>query len=121
MEINEIKKIYQELKRNRSIIETINTNFFLETMETMIKKLEQAERKNHIKDGYLELIHRISYDYDGYNTVESLKKLIDELNDLTVKALKNDDKSIMYWTVVDLKKRNRKRRKCIIRGGKQRR
>lgn len=69
----------------------------------LFHEFKKIERNNRIKDGYLELIHGISYDYDGCNTVESLKKLIDELDDLTVKALKNDDKSIMYWTAVDFK------------------
>lgn len=35
---------------------------------------------------YLDLIYDISIDYDGCNTVESLKELIDEMVDLTKKA-----------------------------------
>lgn len=35
---------------------------------------------------YLDLIYDISVDYDGCNTVESLKELIDEMVDLTKKA-----------------------------------
>lgn len=70
----------------------------------LFHEFKKIERENKIKDGYLELIHGYSFDYDGCNTVESLKSLIDELDDLAVKALKNDDKTIMYWTAVDLKK-----------------
>ena len=54
------------------------------------------ERKLAIKDEYLKLIIDIGYDYDGCNTVESLKELIDELVGYADKALKNDDKTEAY-------------------------
>ena len=57
---------------------------------------QELERKIKIKDEYLRLIHDIGFDYDGYNTVESLKGLIDELIDYANKAYKCDDKSIIY-------------------------
>ncbi len=69
----------------------------------LFNEFKKIERENKIKEGYLELIHGISFDYDGCNTIKSLKELIDELDALAVKALKNDDKSVMYWTAVDLK------------------
>ena len=34
----------------------------------------------------LEFIYGISIDYDGYNTAENLKSLIDEIREMTVKA-----------------------------------
>lgn len=37
-------------------------------------------------DEWLELIHDIAYDYDGYRTVEGLKSLIDEMSDYAHKA-----------------------------------
>lgn len=64
----------------------------------LFHEFKKIERENKIKEGYLELIHGISFDYDGCNTVKSLKELIDELDALAVKGLKNDDKSVMYWT-----------------------
>ena len=36
------------------------------------------ERQLKIKNEYLKMIYAIGYDYDGFNTVESLKQLIDE-------------------------------------------
>lgn len=36
-------------------------------------------KKIRIKDAYLELMLHIMYDYDGCETVEDLKKLIDEM------------------------------------------
>lgn len=65
-------------------------------------KTSELERKLKIKNEYLGLICDFGYDYDGCNTVESLKELIDELVDLAKKGLKNDDKSIMYMSA-DLK------------------
>lgn len=40
----------------------------------------------------LYMISDITLDYDGCNTVESLKKLIDEVRDMAHFALKNNDK-----------------------------
>lgn len=37
-------------------------------------------------DEWLELIWQIAFDYDGYETVESLKKLIDEIVKMSQKA-----------------------------------
>lgn len=37
---------------------------------------------------YLELICDIAIDYDGFNTVESLKELIDEMASYAKKAMK---------------------------------
>ena len=42
-------------------------------------KTSELERKLKIKNEYLGLICDFGYDYDGCNTVESLKELIDEL------------------------------------------
>lgn len=65
-------------------------------LETVLNLVEQQERELKIKDEYLQLIHDIAFDYDGFNTVESLKELIDELVGLVNKAYKNDDKSVIY-------------------------
>lgn len=37
------------------------------------------ERQIKIKDKYCQLIINLGFDYDGFNTVDSLKGLIDEL------------------------------------------
>lgn len=64
---------------------------------TMKKYIEENyQRKIDIKDEYLQLIIDIAYDYDGCNTVKSLKELIDEVISLAEKAIKNDDKSAIY-------------------------
>ena len=52
----------------------------------------ELERQIRIKDGYCDLIWSLGFDYDGWNTVESLKALIDELVDYAKKACRNDDK-----------------------------
>lgn len=55
-------------------------------------------RKEKIKDEYLQLICDIAYDYDGCNTVKSLKELIDEIVNLAVRGKNNDDKWIAYMS-----------------------
>lgn len=85
--LNEIRKEYSTMDGLKEYVEAID---FIE------QELEQVQRNNRIKDGYLEIMHGLSFDYDGFNTVKGLKGLIDDLDDLTVKALKNDDKYAIY-------------------------
>lgn len=40
---------------------------------------KQLEERIEIMENYFELISDLGYDYDGFNTVENLKSLIDEL------------------------------------------
>lgn len=54
------------------------------------------ERKLKIKDAYLELIRDIAIDYDGYESVEDLKELIDELAKYAAMGLKADETSAIY-------------------------
>lgn len=39
----------------------------------------KKDRSIEIMERYLELIYDLGYDYDGFNDVESLKGLIDEM------------------------------------------
>lgn len=72
--------------------------------EDDIEAIDKAVRVVKIKDEYLKLLNDMLYDYDGCNTVESLKELIDETREYIHKALKNDDKSVI--TVNSKKKFN---------------
>lgn len=54
------------------------------------------ERQIAIKNEYLGFILAIAYDYDGFNTVEGLKGLIDELRKYASYALDNNDKVPFY-------------------------
>ena len=69
----------------------------------MRKKLK---RQIKIKDEYLQLICELGYDYDGCNTVKSLKELIDELVKLANQAINNDDTTVMNISGPNVKKRN---------------
>lgn len=51
-------------------------NKYIEDLE------EKMEKKVVIMEKYLELISDLALDYDGCNTIESLKALIDELDRL---------------------------------------
>ena len=61
----------------------------IEVIDTLLRTLE-------IKDEYFKLIDFLLVDYDGCKSVESLKELIDETREYIHKALKNDDKSVVY-------------------------
>jgi hypothetical protein len=69
----------------------------IEVIDTVLRTLE-------IKDEYFKLIDFLLIDYDGCESVETLKELIDEARDYIHKALKNDDKSVI--TVNSKKKFN---------------
>ena len=49
-----------------------------------------------LKNAYCQLIVDLGFDYDGYNSIESLKSLIDELVGYAQKAIDNDDKTAIY-------------------------
>lgn len=61
------------------------------------------ERQVKIKDEWCQLIVDLGFDYDGCNTVESLKGLIDELVDYAHKAIICDDVSVAYVGADDKK------------------
>lgn len=61
------------------------------------------ERQIKIKDEWCQLIMDLGFDYDGLNTVESLKGLIDELVDYAHKAIICDDVSVVYVGADDKK------------------
>ena len=54
------------------------------------------DRKLKVKEEYLRLIDGLLVDYDGCKTPQALKDLIDETREYIHKALKNDDKSVIY-------------------------
>ena len=60
-------------------------------------KKRELERENKILKGYLELISDLAYDYDGCNTIESLKDLIDELRNYANLALKLDTDFVVLY------------------------
>jgi hypothetical protein len=58
-------------------------------------------RKNNLRireiyDAYLWLIIDLALDYDGFNTVEGLKGLIDEIKSYAYMAIDNDTKTPFY-------------------------
>lgn len=57
--------------------------------------MQDKDRIIKIKDEYLKLIDFLLVDYDGCETVETLKELIDETRGYVHKALKNDDKAVI--------------------------
>lgn len=53
-------------------------------------------RTEKIQTQYLKFIINLGYDYDGFDTVEDLKNLIDELIRYAKLGLEKNDKEIIY-------------------------
>lgn len=62
----------------------------------MFNKNKKLKREINIKNKYAELIIALAFDYDGFNTVGSLKYLIDELSDIAKLIIDSNDKKVMY-------------------------
>lgn len=62
---------------------------------------KEMERQIRIMEKYFELICDLGYDYDGCNTVEGLKSLIDELVRLASLGRAANDKEAIYSTLED--------------------
>ena len=56
------------------------------------------EREMEIKNRYMQMIVDLGIDYDGCNTIESLKGLIDELIRLARLGIENNDRECVYTT-----------------------
>ena len=65
---------------NDKIIELeIRNDFLKRNNETKQEKIEKLNKQVVIMEKYLELIYDLGFDYDGCNTIEGLKGLIDDL------------------------------------------
>lgn len=62
---------------------------------------KEMERQIRIMEKYFELICDLGYDYDGCNTVEGLKSLIDELVRLASLGRVANDTEAIYSTLED--------------------
>ena len=70
------------------------------------KEIEELKRKIEIKDRWCQLIWDIGCDYDGYNDVDNLKKIIDELVEYSNYARTCDDITVVYSSLEGNKKYN---------------
>ena len=86
MEIYIIDIWLEKIRRGWSLNDVPN-----EAIKEAIKMELHKDYENYIKHnkaGALQLIWDIAYGYDGYNTVDSLKHLIDELRAIALLGLK---------------------------------
>lgn len=67
-----------------------------EQFDLIYNYIEKIERQNEIKDAYLDIIYDIGVDYDGCNTIKSLKELIDEFMKWAKFAMDNNDREPMF-------------------------
>ena len=84
-----IRKAVELLKKSESQFRAMCdlSNMQMETLheqEHTISELENAAKS-------LELIADIAFDYDGADTVEGLKSLIDEIREIAIKGVQKDD------------------------------
>ena len=63
--------------------------------------MKDLERQIQIMEKYFELIIDIGCDYDGFNTTESLKSLIDELCRYASLGRVANDTEVIYSTLED--------------------
>lgn len=68
----------------------------LEVLVLVEDKIKELERKLAIKDRYLQLMWEFALDYDGFNTVKSLKGLIDEMVIMMQDAMDCNDTKVVY-------------------------
>ena len=60
------------------------------------------ERQVKLKNAYCQAIIDLGFDYDGFNAVDSLKGLIDELVLYAQRAVECDDKGVMYLSLIHI-------------------
>lgn len=73
-----------------------NARKLYDTIMKFLDERDELVKKVKIKDAYLQLIIDLAYGYDGFNDVDGLKGLIEELSEYAKMALKNDDKTPFY-------------------------
>lgn len=76
---------------------SINKHYKLGDEKIEIERLRKNNlRIREIYDAYLWLIIDLALDYDGFNTVDGLKGLIDEIKSYAYMAIDNDTKTPFY-------------------------
>lgn len=60
--------------------------------------INEIKREIDIKNAYMRMIVDLGIDYDGCNTIDSLKGLIDELIRLARLGIESNDKECIYTT-----------------------
>lgn len=83
-------------KKNLDGIDKFLLEKYMDAIKSVLEENKLLKRQNKIKNEYCSLIWNLGIDYDGLNTVESLKDLIGELVDYAIKAQTNNDKTVEY-------------------------
>jgi len=81
------------MKQKTYLNKLMENKEFKEKFEEEYMKLHKDYEKyiQHSKVGALQLIADIAVGYDGYNTIEGLKELIDELRAIALLGLKQKE------------------------------
>lgn len=77
---------FGEKKAFNEIVKYFDT--LQKTLQNSEKNAENLQRELDIKNEALKLIKDIAFDYDGFNDIDSLKGLIDDLRAIAIRGLK---------------------------------
>ena len=92
----DIESLIEQLTKVRPEMLNEEALKLFNTIMDVLDERDLLKRQIEIKDSYLSLMWDLGVDYDGWDTVDSLKSLIDDLVDYAKKAVKNDDKYAVY-------------------------
>ena len=106
-ERNMLENIVQNMEVSKEDKEFIDMTYrnteLLEENQELKEKVEYLKSKIENKDRWCQLIADIGYDYDGFNKVDSLKSLIDELVKYALYSRDNYD--YLEWLKEDNKEK----------------
>ena len=87
----EVLKSYEELKRNRNIINTIDPDFFFKIVDCLLKENEELRKENEeLKKDYYNVINKIENKIDILDIAISECIYIDDDDKAYKKAVKKD-------------------------------
>lgn len=87
----ELLKSYEELKRNRNIINTIDPDFFFKIVDCLLKENEELRKENEeLKKDYYNVINKIENKIDILDIAISGCIYLDDDDKKYKKAVKKD-------------------------------
>lgn len=94
--ITSLEQQVQDLKADYGSKSQVERDLLEQENERLKSKIKYLKRAKDIMYQYLQLIADIGYDYDGFNSVESLKGLIDEMVKYALWGRDEYDTEVIY-------------------------
>lgn len=92
----EVLKSYEELKRNRNIINTIDPDFFFKIVDCLLKENEELRKENEELKKENEELKK-----DYYNVINKIENKIDILDIVISECIYLDDDDAEYKKAVE--------------------